>query len=394
MLNFPDYAIKCLEKIEDNGFEAYFVGGCVRDMILGKECDDIDIATSARPEEIIDIFENTVPTGIKHGTVTVIIDSFPIEVTTYRTDGQYIDSRHPENVEFVSSIEEDLCRRDFTINALAYNPKHEIIDLFNGIKDLKDGKIRAVGDPKLRFSEDALRILRAYRFSSVLDFDIEKRTEQSAVGMCDRLSLISGERIYKELVKLSAGIRPQTLYTLLNKNGLKFCGIGSAKYDYNTFSQLKDIKTNLTFKFALLISLCNHDTATIKTRLKAEKKTIEAIDFLDSISENDIPKNKIELKRFMFRFGSDKTDLYFSYVKLLWPDKSEDLVRFKSEIEAGFEPYMISHLKINGQSLLNLGYKGEQIGKMLNTATEFVIENPDKNSKEEILKQLQKGTHQ
>ncbi len=393
MLNFPQYALDCLEIIEENGFEAYFVGGCVRDMILARESDDIDIATSAQPQEIIKIFEHTIPTGISHGTVTVIIDGFPIEVTTYRTDGQYTDSRHPEKVEYVSDIRQDLSRRDFTINALAYNPKQEIIDLFGGIGDLERKTIKSVGNPKLRFAEDALRILRAYRFSSVLDFDIESETEKAALNLSDTLSFISGERIYKELIKLLSGKRPQIILGLLNCGGLDFFGIDTCKYDYNTFCRIKDVSDNCLFRFALFVSLCKHDSIKIKTILKAEKKVLDLIDFLDSISDFAIPKTKTEFKRFLSKFGTYKTDLYLSYIKLLYPDRSDDLVGYKNEIEANSEPYLTSHIKINGQVLLQLGFKGRQIGELLEKATEYVIEHPENNSSEKILEYLKKETH-
>ncbi|MBE6781511.1 MAG: CCA tRNA nucleotidyltransferase [Ruminococcaceae bacterium] len=393
MLNFPQYALDCLEIIEQNGFEAYFVGGCVRDMILARESDDIDIATSAQPQEIIKIFEHTIPTGISHGTVTVIIDGFSIEVTTYRTDGQYTDSRHPEKVEYVSDIRQDLSRRDFTINALAYNPKQEIIDLFGGIGDLERKTIKSVGNPKLRFSEDALRILRAYRFSSVLDFDIESETEKAALNLSDTLSFISGERIYKELIKLLSGKRPQIILGLLNCGGLDFFGIDTCKYDYNTFCRIKDVSDNCLFRFALFVSLCKHDSIKIKTILNAEKKVLDLIDFLDSISDFAIPKTKTEFKRFLSKFGTHKTDLYLSYIKLLYPDRSDDLVGYKNEIEANSEPYLTSHIKINGQVLLELGFKGRKIGELLEKATEYVIEHPENNSREKILEYLKKETH-
>ena len=174
-----EYVLKTLNK---NGFEAFIVGGCVRDMLLGKTPSDFDITTSALPTDIEHLFEKTVPTGIKHGTVTVIIDNSPIEVTTFRCDGDYNDNRHPEKIEFVSDIKEDLARRDFTVNALAYNEAVGLVDFYNGQDDLRNKILKAVGNPNKRFEEDALRILRLFRFSSVLDFSIEENTLNAALA--------------------------------------------------------------------------------------------------------------------------------------------------------------------------------------------------------------------
>ncbi|MEE1185167.1 MAG: hypothetical protein UHX92_03715, partial [Acutalibacteraceae bacterium] len=176
MFHLPEKIEYVINRITDSGFEAFIVGGCVRDMLMGKTPNDFDITTSATPEEIQNIFEKTVPTGIKHGTITVVLEGEPIEVTTFRCDGDYNDCRHPEKVEFVRSIEADLSRRDFTVNAIAYNPTKGIVDLFGGIEDINSKILRAVGNPEKRFCEDALRIMRLFRFSSVLSFEIEEKT--------------------------------------------------------------------------------------------------------------------------------------------------------------------------------------------------------------------------
>ena len=191
MLSIPENAARVIDRLTQNGYEAYIVGGCVRDSLLGLTVSDFDITTSAKPEKVIELFEKTVPTGIKHGTVTVMIGNEPIEVTTFRTEGVYNDSRHPEDVEFVSDIREDLSRRDFTVNAIAYNEKTGIVDLFGGMSDLENKILRAVGDPEKRFREDALRILRLFRFASQLGFEIEENTLNSALSLKDGLENIS-----------------------------------------------------------------------------------------------------------------------------------------------------------------------------------------------------------
>ena len=191
-----------LDKIEECGFEAFVVGGCVRDSIMARTPKDWDITTDALPEDIIAMFDRTIPTGIKHGTVTVLVGGQAYEVTTYRIDGDYLDSRRPESVEFTRNIVDDLSRRDFTINAMAYSPSRGLVDRFSGLEDIKNKIIRCVGNPDLRFKEDALRIMRAIRFSAQLGFQIEESTQKYIEENSLRLHLISAERIHDELEKI------------------------------------------------------------------------------------------------------------------------------------------------------------------------------------------------
>ena len=212
-LTIPEKAEKILRKLEANGYEAYVVGGCVRDSILGRRPDDWDITTSARPEQVKALFARTVDTGLKHGTVTVLMDKEGFEVTTYRLDGDYEDGRHPKEVSFTASLKEDLKRRDFTINAMAYHPDRGLVDLFRGMDDMADKVIRCVGDPLERFQEDALRILRAVRFSAQLGFSIEEKTRRGIEKLAPNLKLVSAERIQTELVKLLVSPHPDYLRT-------------------------------------------------------------------------------------------------------------------------------------------------------------------------------------
>lgn len=214
-ISCPNYILKAIETIEKSGYTAYAVGGCVRDSVMNRTPNDWDMTTDAEPNITQKIFSDfhTIPTGIKHGTVTVIIDSHPVEITTMRVDGKYSDSRHPEAVSFTSRIEEDLARRDFTVNAMAYNPKIGLVDPFNGIDDIKNQTIRCVGNPEARFHEDALRILRAVRFASVLDFDIENETANSLLKNRILLKNISSERIRVELIKLLCGNNVEKILT-------------------------------------------------------------------------------------------------------------------------------------------------------------------------------------
>ena len=204
-IKIPTEAKKIIDKLYEAGYEAYIVGGCVRDALLGREAEDYDITTSATPLEIKRIFERTVDTGISHGTVTVIENGKPYEVTTFRVDGEYKDNRHPVSVSYTSNIRDDLARRDFTVNALAYNDREGIVDAFSGISDLQNQTIRCVRDPEERFSEDALRVLRGIRFASVLGFKIEERTADAIRKYSKNLASISSERILAEWKKLLSG---------------------------------------------------------------------------------------------------------------------------------------------------------------------------------------------
>ena len=208
-IEIPSHVAVIIDTLEKAGFEAYAVGGCVRDTILNRIPGDWDITTSARPEQVKSLFRRTIDTGIRHGTVTVMMGKTGYEVTTYRVDGEYEDGRHPKDVTFTASLTEDLARRDFTINAMAYSPKTGIIDVFHGIDDLKAGIIRSVGEARERFTEDALRILRAVRFSAQLGFAIEEKTAAAIHEMAGRLELISRERIQAELDKLLCSPHPE-----------------------------------------------------------------------------------------------------------------------------------------------------------------------------------------
>lgn len=210
-MKLPENVENIINTLNAAGFEAYAVGGCVRDALLNRTPLDWDITTSARPEEVRKQFRRTVPTGIQHGTVTVLIKDESFEVTTYRIDGAYEDARHPKEVTFVASLAEDLKRRDFTINAMAYHPKEGLIDLFDGRSDLEAGIIRAVGEPKERFTEDALRMLRAVRFAAQLNFKIEEKTAQAIRALAPAIEKISAERIRVELVKLITSDHPETI---------------------------------------------------------------------------------------------------------------------------------------------------------------------------------------
>lgn len=221
-MHIPSQIEYVLRKLVAAGYEGYLVGGCVRDFLLGKEPSDFDITTSALPEETMAVFaeDRVIPTGLQHGTVTVLHDGFSTEITTYRTETTYADGRHPDSVAFTRNLEEDLCRRDFTVNAMAMDLAGNIVDLYGGREDLAAGTIRAVGEPTLRFTEDALRILRAFRFAAKLGFAIEKETLDAAITLAPRLSFVSRERIFAELEKMLCGVSASEILATMLDGGV------------------------------------------------------------------------------------------------------------------------------------------------------------------------------
>ncbi len=381
IINFPPYAECCLETIENNGFEAWFVGGCVRDSILNRDFYDVDIATNALPEEIEAMFPKTIPTGKKHGTITVIIDSKPIEVTTYRSESGYFDNRHPNSIKFESSIIEDLSRRDFTINAFAFHKVRGLLDLFDGISDLKHGIIRSVGDSECRFKEDALRILRAYRFASVLDFSLEKKTKEATYS-CGKLLLnLSGERILAELKKLSCGKNPLIIKEFVNKGFLGPFGISEFTQDIYKILKIYD-----EYKASALIFLANHNLDVLKSTLKPDNRLIEQIETFNLLNALPTPNNKAELKLILRNLREKQITLYTEFVKIRYDENiSSELISMFKNIFEKREPFSINHLNINGHDLLELGIRGEDIKKTLSELLLTVIENPELNTRDDLI---------
>ncbi len=372
MLSIPENAALVIDRLMQNGYEAYIVGGCVRDSLLGLTVSDFDITTSAKPEKVIELFEKTVPTGIKHGTVTVMIGNEPIEVTTFRTEGVYNDSRHPENVEFVSNIHEDLSRRDFTVNAIAYNEKTGIVDLFGGMSDLENKILRAVGDPEKRFREDALRILRLFRFASQLGFAIEENTLNSALSLKDGLENISRERIFAELRKAVNGKNPKALLPLINSGALRFLKI-TGEPQFVTHSANPDLR------LWGLLKACDNPLEVLKS-LKASNRQITKIQNFIKLSQIEM-ETKEDIKNALFLTDEETVKAFFEYNK-------KDISKIDEIIE-NKEPYLISHLEISGEDLLKLGISGTEIGQRLESLRQTVAKEPQKNKKD-ILIQLTK----
>lgn len=414
-----------LDKIEECGFEAFVVGGCVRDSIMARTPKDWDITTDALPEDIIAMFDRTIPTGIKHGTVTVLVGGQAYEVTTYRIDGDYLDSRRPESVEFTRNIVDDLSRRDFTINAMAYSPSRGLVDRFSGLEDIKNKIIRCVGNPDLRFKEDALRIMRAIRFSAQLGFQIEESTQKYIEENSLRLHLISAERIHDELEKIIES-DPNKVKNLNNLGGFVdkfFLGyrpsdenIGlSTKIDhlYEIFGD-KFIEVN----FGNIDNLLLQDIKRAYLFLDMEGQVLEETMRVLRYSKKDIDKSlaihrflndssleylfekdgfahgerdlRIGLKRIMSRFGDLSLAKNAILAKIIQKNLKADVYfRVYNDIIESGECFSISQMKIDGRFIVenNLA-KGPMIGNLLNEMLEHVIKNPSDNEKDRLIEIL------
>mgnify|MGYP004577252321 CR=1 FL=1 len=368
-----------IDELMSHGYEAYIVGGCVRDRIMGIVPHDYDITTSAQPCEIKSIFKNTADTGIKHGTVTVIIENKPFEVTTFRSEFGYSDSRHPDKVKFINNIEEDLKRRDFSMNAIAFNPEKGFCDPFNGTKDIKNKIIRAVGDPKERFKEDALRILRLFRFKSVLNFSIEKNTEIAALELCGEISGISEERISGELIKTLLGQAPKALEPLIKNGGFKFLDITHCERP----ERIKELTLNPEIRLYAFLNICGADVFKTCKALKLSNKFFSDFnDFEILKSELDINNIKRNLRKLK---NKNNFILYLDYKKhILNEDISSYILKYNKILDYR-EPYEIKHLKINGDDLKNIGIKGKEIGETLDFLLEKVTDDPKLNNKDKLL---------
>lgn len=408
-----------LNRLNDNGYEAYIVGGCVRDSIMGIQPHDWDICTSALPEQVIELFKDckVIPTGIQHGTVSIVLDDTVYEITTYRIDGEYKDNRHPDSVKFVSNLEADLARRDFTINAMAYNEKEGLIDYFGGINDIKHQLIRCVGLPKKRFSEDALRIMRALRFATVLGFNIEGRTIFAMDMLADKLKNISIERINSEVSKMLSYQRKksfkndsyynnqQALYLMMIKY-LHIINYKITEVDYNEkFRKIFEYGNSLPLNLAITF-----DNPQIDETLKwlrysnnivlAAKEISDLGHYLvDNADDWQWDYSLYPTRKLLHKIQHSNYRDIISFAKTLCDDVKDNRQRriflslnhLESEIAqciGSDEVYSLKHLAINGSDLLSLGYKGRQIGKILNELLDLVMRDKILNKREPLLKAI------
>ena len=397
-INMPKDVKYIINALEKNGYEAYAVGGCVRDAIIGKEPNDWDITTNATPMQVKKLFKHTIDTGIQHGTVTIMIHKVGYEVTTYRIDGKYADGRHPDKVEFTASLEEDLKRRDFTINAMAYNDTKGIIDLFGGIEDLKEGIVKCVGNPYNRFDEDALRILRAFRFAAVLNFEVEEKTKKAAGDLAENLNKISKERIRTELDKLIMSDTPEKLMEARKCGLLKYI-LSEVEDDIN-IELVKAMPKNNYMKWAaLLYHREEEEVSKILKKLKFDNKTVNICKRIVGYSKDFRNIYKENVRVAAHEVGVDIFDKFLEFSKVCinlqdwkggeYPDNSDYINNiehlYKKVIDDG-DCLSLKELAVKGGDLMEIGVpKGAKLGEILNILLYKVLDNPKYNNREKLL---------
>ena len=395
IIDLPKNVKKIIESLNKHGFEGFAVGGCVRDSLLKKTPTDWDITTDALPVDMKKIFKKTFDTGIAHGTVTVLMDGVGYELTTYRIDGNYSDGRHPDSVSFSKNLSEDLCRRDFTINAMAYSNKKGIVDLFDGRKDLQKGIIRAVGDAKKRFDEDALRMLRAVRFAAQLGFKIEDDTFAAIKEKAKLLSNVSKERIFVELNKSLNGDFAQNIKMVYTSGLYRYIGKEFAKLDENIYDFYpRKFPNKKHMYWAVFLENIENVEAVKKIlfELKSDNATRNNTYLLVKELKNPLPSSDEDIRWSLHRIGAD---LFCDYIEILKSDKKNvDILDKIDTIENRYSlilkenhAYEISMLDITGKDLMDIGIsKGPKIGEVLEFLLKKVIENPMNNEKSSLLR--------
>lgn len=409
-IQIPSHVEYIIGKLNQNGYEAFAVGGCVRDTLLGRTPGDWDITTSARPEQVKALFRRTIDTGIQHGTVTVMLERTGYEVTTYRIDGEYEDGRHPRQVEFTSDLLEDLKRRDFTINAMAYSHETGIVDAFGGMEDLEKRVIRCVGDPMERFEEDALRILRAIRFSAQLDFSIEEKTREAITRIAPNLAKVSRERVQMELTKLLCSDHPEQIRQVYET--------GISRYVSEEFSCLPWEKaeispalpkekyvrwaaflrcacpteqdfwqTDLSCEKAAGKNFCEEREKAVRAGgkilrdLKLDNETIGRVKTLTSWCGEKLLPEAPSVRRAMSKMEPEVWD---ALVEL--NQYGDEILCLTKEIRAAGDCLDLKHLAVNGRDLMSAGVRpGKDMGEILNRMLQEVLERPENNQKEILM---------
>lgn len=436
-MRLPEHVKFILGRLEENGFEGYAVGGCVRDALLGRVPQDWDITTNAKPLQVKELFRRTIDTGLQHGTVTIMLDHTGYEVTTYRIDGEYEDGRHPKAVSFTGSLSDDLMRRDFTINAMAYNETEGLVDLFGGRADLEQGVIRCVGEPKERFTEDALRMMRAIRFSAQLGFSIEARTLAAIRELAPSIQRISAERIQTELLKTLISAHPQTvrryyetglsshflpeldrMMETAQKNPHHCYSVGE-----HTLHSLDEVPPDKVLRLAMLL----HDVAKplckttdeagidhfhghpvqgaeiakkILRRLKLDNETITRVTQLIRWHDDNPPLTERNVRRAICRVGIAQYPDIFAVKRadiLAQSDyQKEEKLQYVDDYEALYRQILekkqclcIRDLAVDGSDLLAAGVpQGKAVGEKLQELLELVLEQPQCNTREYLLARI------
>jgi len=383
LINLPKDVIKIIDDLESKGHEAYIVGGCVRDSIMGVVPKDWDITTSALPDQVVQIFPKTFASGIKHGTVTVVINQIGYEVTTYRIDGEYLDNRRPDNVVFTSDINKDLSRRDFTINAIAYNPKKGFVDPFFGKEDIENKLIRCVGNPNHRFSEDALRMLRAIRFSGQLNFAIDNETINVISALSRSICNISAERIRDELVKLIISTNVEAI-KMLKTTGLLLYIIPSYIGDLDkVISLLKSCPFHECMRLAVFFEYsrdkCNH----LLRHLRFDNKTIKEVHYYISMINTIISADRYEIKKYLRYVSLDIFTNLLTLQSLFYPDNASNqrsVYAIAHDIIQKEECFCLTDLSVKGVDLIAAGIpNGKPLGDKLEELLDMVMRKPELN---------------
>ena len=380
-------------KIRDAGYEAFAVGGCVRDTLLGRTPEDWDVTTSARPEAVKAIFERTVDTGLQHGTVTVLKNRKGYEVTTYRIDGEYHDGRHPDSVEFTPNLLEDLKRRDFTINAMAYSHETGIVDEFGGMEDLKAGIVRCVGRPEDRFTEDALRLLRALRFSAQLGFEIEESTYAAIKTIAPNLAKVSKERVQAELTKLLLSAHPERIL-LLKETGLSAQIVPGfdAVFAPALFSKLSQLPAEKSLRWAgFLLCQSTKQAETVLKGLKMDNETIGNVSRMIEGAKETLPLEKPAVRRAMSRYTPYQLEGALKLKELMGSPDAGEIRRLREEIIRDGDCVSLKDLAVKGRDLLEAGVeRGPMVGEILNHLFDLVLLHPEKNDRELLLKEVRR----
>lgn len=386
-MQIPQHVEYIIGRLTQHGHEAYAVGGCVRDTLLGRKPGDWDITTSARPEQVKQLFRRTIDTGIQHGTVTVMMDKIGYEVTTYRIDGEYEDGRHPKQVEFTADLKEDLKRRDFTINAMAYSHETGIVDAFGGMEDLRDKVIRCVGDAMERFTEDALRILRAIRFSAQLDFSIEENTWKAIFTIAPNIAKVSKERIQVELTKLLLSEHPEKMKEVYETGISRYVSPAFARIPWQQLHIPVSLPAVKYVRWAAFLRLTVPAEAVQVLRdLKMDNDTISKVKTLVSWSGRALEPQPAAVRRAMSQMEPEVWDALLEL-----NEYDDDIRRMTAQIRRAGDCLSLKELAVKGQDLIAAGVKpGKEMGEILHQLLEEVLEDPEDNQKEILLQKIQR----
>ena len=399
--NPPEHVGYILHHLAENGHAAYLVGGCVRDAVMGRHVHDWDIATSAAPVDVATLFPKTVMTGEKFGTVTVISADDTVEVTTFRVESGYKDSRRPERVTFVENLNEDLRRRDFTMNAMAISVARRLIDPYGGIKDIKSRVIRCVGDPDARFLEDALRMFRAFRFSAALGFNIEEGTMRAICANAGKAKLISAERVRVELEKTLLSHRPEIAGEMI-KAGLLAKYVSESEISPDGLVKIERLPAEPVMRWCAFCAILLEEHLITSAMdflqgMQLDGKTVKTCACALSIPE--FPSDRTDIKRVFSKHGvqttrcaaaiNDTRQGSSSIAPIIGSDEPYPCLARVNEIMASGECFSLSKLAVSGGDLIALGHPpGQELGEMLNMLLGYVLGHPEDNKREVLLKMV------